>query len=314
MRVDLRDVRFIQGDRQILDIPMLSIRSGRVTAILGPNGSGKSTLLRLIAGLDRPTSGAIRIGDDGAADIAYAFQEPVMFRQTVRWNLELGLRVRGTDRGRRRGLVEDAARRLGVPHLLDRRATDLSGGEMRRVALARALALRAPLLLLDEPFSGLDHRTRAQLLAELPAALTHVATTTILVSHDRDEVLHLADDLVLLVDGRIVAAAPVTELLANPRTAAAAELLGYSVLESAGRLVAVQPASLQLGPGVLAFVATVEYVREWVGVREAFVRIGEDRMPVQFPATANLPAPGEQLVVHAPPGCWTKLEEVSSSR
>ena len=309
MRVDVRDVRFVRGDRQILDIPALSIRSGRVTAVLGPNGSGKSTLLRLIAGLDHPASGAVRIGDHGVADIAYAFQEPVMFRQTVRWNLELGLRFRGMDRGRRLGLVEDAARWLGVSHLLDRRATDLSGGEMRRVALARALALRAPLLLLDEPFAGLDHRTRAQLLAELLAALTHVATTTILVSHDRDEALRLADDLVLLVEGSIVAAAPVTELLANPRSAVAAALLGYSVLESAGQFVAVKPASLQVGAGVLTFVATVEHVREWVGMREASVRIGDDRMSVALPATANVPAPGDQLAVHAPPGCWMTLDE-----
>ena len=187
-------VRIERGGRLVLDIPSLRIRGGRTTAILGPNGSGKTTLLRAIAGLERPRTGhitiaaqerSVRLQPDEAQRVAYVFQEEVFLRRSVRENLELGLRLRGVDRARRRERVEQAAELLDVVHLLDRRADQLSGGEGRRVSLARALCLGAPLVLLDEPLEGLDERTYVRLLDELPRLLAAFDATTLLVTHNR---------------------------------------------------------------------------------------------------------------------------------
>ena len=162
----------------------IRIRGGRTTAILGPNGSGKTTLLRAIAGLERANGGTVRAGGEtvrAGNHLAYMFQEQVFLRDSVRANLELGLRLRGVGRNERRDRAGQAARLLGVDHLLERRADRLSGGEGRRVSIARALCLRAPFVLLDEPLEGLDQRTYSTLLSDLPALLAAFDATTLLV-------------------------------------------------------------------------------------------------------------------------------------
>ncbi|HET7738661.1 MAG TPA: ATP-binding cassette domain-containing protein, partial [Tepidiformaceae bacterium] len=172
--VRIAGLRFQRGVRTVLDIPSLTLSAGSTTALLGPNGSGKTTLLRLIGGLERPSSGAITADEmpitptrDARLLSAFAFQENVVLSGTVASNIELGLRVRGVRAAERPARVESAAAIAGVSHLLGRDARMLSGGEARRVSLARALVLRAPLTLLDEPLAGLDAATRAQLLDDL---------------------------------------------------------------------------------------------------------------------------------------------------
>ena len=251
MDVQIEGLRFRRDDRVVLDIPSLRLRGDRTTAILGPNGAGKTTLLRLIAALERPSEGRILAGGIPVRpdirtrqNVAYVFQEDVFLRQSVRENLELGLRLRGVLERERNERIDGAAHLLGIAHLLDRRADHLSGGEGRRASLARALCLRAPLVLLDEPLAGLDPATYARLLDELPQVLGAFGATTVLVTHDRHEALRLGQDLVVLVDGRVHAAGGKREVVLNPAGTAVAEILGYSVLIANGRRVAVRAGGL----------------------------------------------------------------------
>ena len=208
MDVELEGLRFERDGRVVLDIPFARFASGRTSAVLGANGAGKTTLLRLIAGVERPTAGLIRIGghplsrpDGASTPTALAFQRPTFVRGTVRENLDLALRLRAVAAGERRARIADVAERCGLLDLLDRQARKLSGGEAQRASLARALVLRAPVTLLDEPLSGVDAAGRARLLAELPAWLAAYASTTIVVTHQRDEAEALADAIVMLVSG-----------------------------------------------------------------------------------------------------------------
>ena len=306
MDLDLEHVRVERDGSLVVDVPWLRIRSGRTTALLGPNGSGKTTLLRAIAGLERVNGGTIRAGGEtvrAGRHLAYMFQEHVFLREPVRANLELGLQLRGVGREERRLRAEQAARLLGVEHLLDRRADRLSGGEGRRVSIARALCLRAPFVLLDEPLEGLDQRTYSALLSDLPGLLAAFEATTLLVTHTRDEALRLAQDLVVIVGGRVLAAGAIGEVVRRPGDARVAEVLGHTVLRAAGRLIAVPPGALKLGDGEPSFGLMVEQVVDLVERKEVDGRIDGVRVHVDLPQGAVAPAPGAILRVHAQRFC-----------
>jgi ABC-type sugar transport system ATPase subunit len=300
--VTLEDVRVERSGRLVLDVPSLALRGGRTTAILGPNGSGKTTLLRVIAGLERSSRGRVLVGSRpglAAPDLAYVFQELVFLRQSVRHNLELGLRLRGVDQAERRRRIDESVAVLDVAHLLERRADQLSGGEARRVSLARALCLRAPLVLLDEPLAGLDEQAYGRLLDELPAVLAAFHATTVLVTHNRDAAMRLADDLVVLVDGGIQASGDKREVAWNPPNVAVANVLGYVVLEVGDRSFAVAPNALNPGGGRLQFLMTVESVVELIDGREVVGRIDRTRVRVQWTGDATVPPAGCQVEVSA---------------
>jgi iron(III) transport system ATP-binding protein len=201
----------------------LTVPAGSLTAILGPSGSGKTTLLRLLAGFDRPDRGTVRIGEqtvDGAGvhvhpehrRIGYVPQEGGLFPHlTVAANVGFGL-----TRTARRQQVGDLLELVGLADLARRYPHQLSGGQQQRVALARALAVKPEVVLLDEPFASLDAHMRASVREEVQRILRASATTTLLVTHDQDEALSLADLVAVLRDGRIAQYATPQDLYARP--------------------------------------------------------------------------------------------------
>jgi ABC-type sugar transport system ATPase subunit len=304
--VRLDAVRVERESRVVLDVPALTVRARRTTAVLGPNGSGKTTLLRVIAGLETPQTGRVTTGGTPVLrkrDLAYVFQEEVFLRQSVRRNLELGLQLRGVDKAERGRRIDEAATTVGIDRLLARRADRLSGGEGRRVSLARALCLQAPVVLLDEPLAGLDQAAYARLMDELPRIVEAFHATTLLVTHSRDEALRLADDLVVLVEGRVEAAGEAHEVAANPRVAAVAEVLGYTILTTPARKVAVPPGALALGGGPLEFSMTVERLVDLVDVCEIVGGIGDVRVRIARAAGDPRPHPGDRVTVYAARSC-----------
>lgn len=310
MDVTIEALRFERNGRTVLDIPSLHLRAGRTTAILGPNGAGKTTLLRLIAALERPASGRIvAAGASPTADaswrrhVAFVFQEEVFLHRSVRANLDLGLRLRGVDRGERRARIEQAVHLLGIADLVERRADRLSGGEARRVSLARALCLHASLALLDEPLAGLDPQTHARLLDELPRVLHAFGATTVLVTHDHREALRLGQDIAVLVGGAVHAAAEKRDLMLNPRTRAVAQVLGFVILDAGGKWVAVAPDAFGVGPGAVEFRMHVDELLDLGHRREIAGTVGNARVHVSVPAAAAVPQRGDSLVIHAGHAC-----------
>jgi ABC-type sulfate/molybdate transport systems ATPase subunit len=233
--IGCRDLRVTADGRDLVAVPSLDVAAGETLAVLGANGAGKSTLLRALAHLNT----ASRSGDvllDGATAataelrraIAAVLQRPVLQRASVLDNAAAGLRLRGVRRGEARRRAEPWLDALGVAHLADRHARTLSGGEAQRVAIARALAVAPRVLLLDEPFTGLDATTRADLLADLRAALDRQPAAVLLVTHDRDEARALARRTAVLVDGEIRQIGTTADVLDAPADPECAIVLGFT--------------------------------------------------------------------------------------
>jgi molybdate/tungstate transport system ATP-binding protein len=192
--------------------------------ILGPTGAGKSLLLELIAGIVKPDRGSVRMDGRDITDvppekrgIGFVPQDYALFpHMSVYKNIAYGLRARGVKDGEK---VEEIARKFGISHLLDRKPTTLSGGEKQRVALARALVIQPKLVLLDEPLSAVDLRTKERLMGELKRINEEFGIPVIHVTHSLIEAAMLADEIAVMMDGRIVEKGEVKEVLRSPKVA-----------------------------------------------------------------------------------------------
>jgi ABC-type Fe3+/spermidine/putrescine transport system ATPase subunit len=245
VRVALEHVRFAyrRGERAVLPDLSLTLPEGQISVVIGPSGAGKSTLLRVLAGLIHPLAGAVLFDRRDVAtmpaerrDVGVVFQSYALFPHlSVYDNIAFGLRTR---RHRLRGgaadrRVREAASLLGLEPLLARKPGELSGGEQQRVAVARAVAPRPALLLLDEPLSALDARLRRAVRSELAALLRRLGTTTLYVTHDQEEAMLLADHLVVLHHGEVEQAGEPLALYRRPATPFVASFLGEANLVAA---------------------------------------------------------------------------------
>jgi sulfate/thiosulfate transport system ATP-binding protein len=224
MNIEARNVTKRFGEFVALDDVTVAAAEGSLTALLGPSGSGKSTLLRVIAGLEAPDSGTVSIGGEDATSVparrrglGFVFQHYAAFRHmTVRDNVGFALAIRRRPKAEVRARVDELLKLVGLTGLHERYPDQLSGGQRQRMALARALAVEPRVLLLDEPFGALDAGVRAELRAWLRRLHDEVGVTTILVTHDQEEALEVADRIVVMREGRIEQAGTPAELYDRP--------------------------------------------------------------------------------------------------
>jgi len=313
--ISCRGLLVVDRGRQRLAVDSLEVADGETLAVLGPNGAGKSTLLRALVHLE-PAATCDEVLLDGRpaarpqlrTAVAAVLQRPVLQRSSVLDNAAAGLRLRGVRRARARQLARPWLDALKIAHLADRPARTLSGGEAQRVAVARALAVRSEVLLLDEPFTGLDATTRADLVADLRAVLDHSRAAVLLVTHDRDEAAALALRTALLLRGRIRQLGATADVLDAPADLECAQLLGYTTRlppELTGRdvlLVARPERCRLLSPGevpardAVVVPGTLRRVVPLGGTTR--VDVDTAAGPVAVLTTAEVTAaPGDQLCV-----------------
>jgi sulfate transport system ATP-binding protein len=220
--VDAVSKRF--GDFVALDDVSLEVRDGSLTALLGPSGGGKSTLLRVIAGLEQPDAGRVLIaGEDATAkppqrrNVGFVFQHYAAFKHmTVRKNVAFGLTIRKRPREEIEARVDELLNLVHLDGFAHRYPSQLSGGQRQRMALARALAVQPRVLLLDEPFGALDATVRKELRAWLRRLHDEVHVTTIFVTHDQEEAMEVAEQIVVLNNGRVEQVGTARDLYERP--------------------------------------------------------------------------------------------------
>ncbi len=232
--ISAEGVSKLWGDTKAVDDISFVAPEGRFTVLLGPSGCGKSTTLRLIAGLENVSAGRIVIGGRDVTqlppakrDLSMVFQSYALFPHlSVAENILFGLKVRKVPKAERQGRLERTAELLGLSALLARRPSQLSGGQQQRVALGRAIIAEKPVCLMDEPLSNLDAKLRHEMRLEIRSLQRKLGITMVYVTHDQAEAMSMADQVILLRDGRIEQNAPPEEIYQRPATAFVAQFIG----------------------------------------------------------------------------------------
>ncbi len=267
MRIETQKISKQFGEFTALTEVSLDVPEGSLTALLGPSGSGKSTLLRIIAGLEIPDSGAVLI--DGAdvtsarpqeRGIGFVFQHYAAFaHMSVRENVAFGLRIRKLPRDEIKSRVDELLALVGLTTWAGQRPDQLSGGQRQRMALARALAVQPRVLLLDEPFGALDATVRAELRRWLRRLHDEQGVTTVLVTHDQEEAMEVADTIAVMNQGRIEQVGSPVDVYDKPTNAFVMGFVG-PVSTVNGRLVRPHDVAVSLSPGPGAIEAQVSRV------------------------------------------------------
>lgn len=234
--LDIVEVTRSFGDVRAVDSVSLSIKENEFFALLGPSGCGKTTLLRSIAGFEQPDSGAILLGDEdllglppNRRPVNLMFQSYALFpHMSVERNVAYGLERERLPNDEIRKRVHEVLEIVGLTALAKRRSKQLSGGQRQRVALARAIVKRPRLLLLDEPLSALDRKVRGEMQLELKRLQHEVGITFVVVTHDQDEAMSMADRIAVMADGRVQQVATPVELYRHPANLFVADFIGTS--------------------------------------------------------------------------------------
>ena len=256
--VSLRKLRKTYGAIVAVEGVDLEIAKGELIVLLGPSGCGKSTTLRMVAGLETISDGKLYIGGRDVTalepkdrDIAMVFQNYALYpHKTIRGNMSFGLKMRGIEAAEVARRVDAAAEMLDIIHLLDRKPGQLSGGQMQRVALGRALVRDPAVFLLDEPLSNLDAKLRSRMREEIALLQRRIGKAMIYVTHDQTEAMTLADRIVIMRDGRVQQIGSPLEVYDRPANAFVAGFIGSPEMNlveaelSNGRLVLGEGVSL----------------------------------------------------------------------
>src|SRR5499426_100111 len=302
--VATNEIRKKFGDVAAVNGISLETRDGEFMVLLGPSGCGKTTLLRIIAGLEKPTSGQVLIDGEVVNDmpprgrgVAMVFQSYGLYPHLTVWNnIAFPLKTQGTARNEIKRKVAWAARLLGIDHLADRRPRQLSGGERQRVALARALVREPSVFLLDEPLSNLDAKLRASARSELKQFQQTVRTATIYVTHDQVEAMGMGDRIAVIDHGRLRQVGTPSEIYEHPADEFVASFLGtppMNLIEHAGgslgfRPEAFLPKELLNGSAVMEMPFRVDRM-EYLGSERILYGALEGRV-AKREVTAKLPA------------------------
>jgi sulfate/thiosulfate transport system ATP-binding protein len=263
MSIEIEHIRKSYGTFEALKDVSLRIERGELVALLGPSGSGKTTLLRIIAGLEVPDSGIVRLNEEDATQftardrqVGFVFQHYALFRHlTVFENIAFGLRVRPRASRPPESEIRDRVRKLleliQLDWLSDRHPNQLSGGQRQRVALARALAVEPRVLLLDEPFGALDAKVRKELRRWLRRLHDELHIASVFVTHDQEEALEVSDRVAIMNQGQIEQAGTPAEVYENPANAFVYQFLGdvnlfHGRVESGSSVGYVRPYELEV--------------------------------------------------------------------
>lgn len=299
--ISLRGVHKRFGDLTAIDGIDLDVADGELVVLLGPTGAGKTTTLRLIAGLEKPDQGEVRIGGrdvtgepPAARDLAFVFQQYSLYpHMTAYDNLAFPLRAPGrrVEEGLIREKVAEIAELLHIDHKLDSKATQLSGGEMQRVAIGRALVRDPAAYLMDEPLSSLDAKLRSELRLELKRIHRELGATIVYVTHDQIEAMTMADRIGVLREGRLVQVGAPREIYEAPRNVYVASRLG-------------SPA-MNLLPGDLLPVEDKPAGTVTVGVRTEHLHIGRAQEGNGMGTVQRIEHLGDQNHIHLEMGAHT---------
>lgn len=245
MYIELRNINKSFGSFKASDNVSFGLEKGKLIGLLGPSGSGKTTILRMLAGLEKQDSGDILINGRNVngvpaseRGIGFVFQNYALFPfMTVNANIAYGLKVQKKDNKFISDRVNELLELVGLPDVGKRYPDQLSGGQRQRIALARALAPQPELLLLDEPFAAIDAKVRKELRTWLRETIDKIGITSIFVTHDQDEAIEVADEIVVTNNGRVEQVGSPSEIYLEPATPFVAQFIGQSVvIEDLGRL------------------------------------------------------------------------------